>query len=115
LIDRLGSILEKFDGVVTVGEAQAAVIGQHILVPVKALHVPHLSASAATDSQSLFSLKQRDFAEGFLAFIEETRQWRPLMHLCDKVGKEIAYLGADEEMPVIALVSKQLSQLWPGD
>jgi hypothetical protein len=112
LIDRLGGLLERFDGVITVIEDQAEVIRQHLLTPVKVVRIPHLLEFNQEVNEPL-NFNKQDFADSFIEFLQEVHQWQPLMRLCDRVGEEIAYLGVDEEMPVIGVVSKHVSALLP--
>jgi hypothetical protein len=119
IIARLGGLLEKFDGVLAVSEDQAEVIRHHLLIPAKVLRFSHGSDSTpeANDPQGLSQpprSQQQAFADSFIDFLQEVHQWQPLMRLCDRVGRELAYLGVDEEMSVIALVSKHVSALLPG-
>jgi hypothetical protein len=114
LINRLGGLLDQFDGVITVSEDQAEVIRHHLLIPAKAIRIPHLSDSNQGVQQSPLRSNKQKFADDFISFLQEVHQWLPLMRLCDRVGEELAYLGVDEEMPVIEGVSKHVSALLPG-
>ncbi len=55
------------------------------------------------------------YATALLEFTEEVRRWRPILSICDRVGQELALMGADGGMKVLDMVAKELGTIFERD
>jgi hypothetical protein len=112
LVTNLRAKLRTFAGVITTGEDQAEWIRNTLLIPAISIHIPHLvrEAKSSPSATSNFgrNFYQVKFASQFNQFLDDVLQWQIASRLWVSVGKELAYLGAKPDMPIVANLSSEL-------
>ncbi len=119
LITKLKKKIEAFDGVITVTEDQAELIRDTLLRPAIAIRIPHLIPNLIDRSpeekliNKLGNWNKKEFARKFNELLDQVLQWQLIAQLWDRVGEELAYLGASADTPTIDVVSQAIATLAP--
>jgi glycosyltransferase involved in cell wall biosynthesis/RimJ/RimL family protein N-acetyltransferase len=73
---------------------------------------PELRCSAGVACrETARALSVDRYAEEFLAFCAEVGQWRPVLSLCERVGRELGTLGIDTRLAVVTAAAEAIDEL----